>query len=66
MANFEFLKQEHETWLSPSFYTHTGGYYAVTAMSINGLQKFIIGHRNCDDTMVSDGFECNNCTCKLN
>ena len=26
MAGFELLKHEHSTWISPSFYTHTGGY----------------------------------------
>ena len=26
MDDFGYFKQEHTTWLSPSFYTHTGGY----------------------------------------
>ena len=35
MADFELLKQEHNTWLSPSFYTHTRGYRMCIEVSTN-------------------------------
>ena len=35
MADFERLTQERDSWFSPSFYTHTGGYRMCLKLSMN-------------------------------
>ena len=37
MTDFERLKQDHDSWFSPSFYTHAGGYRICLKVSMDTL-----------------------------